>query len=85
MALLVCQDLKKLGDDLPSRKKEKSMKQFKAVVAYHPTKGVCRYQVMKIQGARPAINGLYRVGMWLDEKAVENVGRFADLTVIIGK
>ena len=67
--------------------KEKRMKQFKAVVAYHARKryGLPPYQVMKIQGARPAINGLYRVGMWLDEKAVENVGRFADLTVIIGE
>jgi hypothetical protein len=61
------------------------MKQFKAVVAYHSKNAGCPYQVMKIQGAKPAINGLYRVGMWIDEKSVESLGRFADLTVIIGK
>jgi hypothetical protein len=62
------------------------MKQFKAVVAYHAKKGGgCPYQVMKIQGAKPTVNGLFKVGMWIDEGNVENLGCFADLTVIIGK
>ena len=60
-------------------------KKFKVVVAYHSKKAGCPYLVMKIQGEKPAINGLYRVGMWLDEKNVGSLGKFADLTVIIGK
>ena len=60
-------------------------KKFKVVVAYHSRLTGCPYQVMKIQGEKPAINGLYRVGMWIDEKSVESLGKFADLTVIIGK
>ena len=70
-------------------------KKCKVVVAYHSwkegrmpisgKKAGCPYLVMKIQGEKPAINGLYRVGMWLDEKNVGSLGKFADLTVIIGK
>ena len=60
------------------------MKKFKAVVAYH-SRNEMPYQLMKIQGDKPSINGLFRVGMWLSEKDVESLGKFADLTVIIGK
>ena len=70
------------------------MKMYKVVVAYHPRVSHQKrdegqhYLVTKIQGNKPAIKTstlTVRVGAWLREEEVENLGRLADLTVIIGK